>query len=91
MRANQQELIRYLWMWIDGKYFDRLRVECIPEESEKFIGNKNFTINICRIQPYGSIMCGCFCIRFIDYMLNDKGLADFTDFFPLNIYKRVIK
>ena len=34
-----------------------------------------------RIQAYDSIMCGYFCIGFIDFMLAGKTLADFTNFF----------
>ena len=26
-------------------------------------------------------MCGCFCILFFEYMLNDKTLTDFTNLF----------
>ena len=46
-------------------YFDSFerRVERIP----KFITNKNTITNICRIQVYDSIMCGYFCIGFIDF------------------------
>ena len=39
-------------------YFDNLRVEYIPKEIKKFIGNKNIITNIYRIQAYDSIMCG---------------------------------
>ena len=35
----------------------------------KFIGNKNIIPNIYRIQAYDSIMCGYFCIGFIEFML----------------------
>ena len=31
--------------------------------------NKNIITNIYRIQAYNSIMCGYFCIRFIDFVL----------------------
>ena len=29
-------------------------------------------------------MCGYFCMTFIDFMMNDKRLADFTSLFSLN-------
>ena len=32
-----------------------------------------------RIQAYDSIMRGCLCIGFIDFMLNNKSLTDFTN------------
>ena len=45
------------------------------------LGNKNIKTSIFRIQDYYSIMCGYFCILFIEYMLNNKTLADFTNSF----------
>ena len=50
-------------------YFDSFRVEHIPKVIRKFIGNSNIITNIYRIQAYYSIMCGYFCIGFIDFML----------------------
>ena len=37
-------------------YFDIFGVEHIPKEIKKFIGNKNITTNIFRIQAYDSVM-----------------------------------
>ena len=48
--------------------FDSLGDEHFPKEIKKFVGNKNIIINIYRIQAYNSIMCGYFCIGFIDFM-----------------------
>ena len=45
------------------------------------LGNKNNKTSIFRIKVYNSIVCGCFCILFIEYMLNDKTLTDFTNLF----------
>ena len=42
---------------------------------------KNIKTSIFRIQGYNSIICGYFCILFIEYMLNNKTLTDFTNFF----------
>ena len=50
-------------------YFDSFVVEYIPEESKKMLGNKNIITNFYRIQAYDSIICGYFCIGFIDFML----------------------
>ena len=47
-------------------YFDSFGVEHIPKEIRKIIGNKNFKINIYRIQAFDSITFGYFCIGFID-------------------------
>ena len=38
------------------------------------IGDKSVTHNIIRIQDNESIMCGYFCIAFIEYMLAGKTL-----------------
>ena len=71
-------------------YFDSFGVEHIPKEIKKFIRNKNIKTNIFRIQAYGSIMCGYFCIGFIDFMLSGKSLTDFTRFFSPNNLKQMI-
>ena len=52
------------------------------------LGNKNIKTSIFRIQDNNSVMCGYFCILFIEYMLNDKTLPDFTNLFsPWNLKK----
>ena len=68
----------------DVTYFDSFRAEHIPKEIKTFIGNKNIKTNIFRIQAYDSIMCGYFCIGFIDFMLAGKTLTDFTNLFSPN-------
>ena len=40
------------------------------------------------MQGYNSIMCGYFCIKFIDFMLKDKGLSDDTNSFSPNDYEK---
>ena len=75
-------------------YFDSCGVEHIPKEINKFIGNKKMKASIFRIQAYDSIMCGYFCIEFINYMLKGKTLLDYTNLFSPNDFKkndRVIK
>ena len=74
-------------------YFDSFGVEYIPKKIRKFVGKKNITTNIYRIQAYDSIMCGHFCIRFIDFMLKDKSLLECTNFsyFLIMNMKRMIK
>ena len=62
-------------------YFDSFGVEHIPEEIKEFIEGKNIKANIFRVQENNSIICGYFCIRFIDFMLADKKLTDYTNFF----------
>ena len=50
--------------------------------------NKDIITNIFRIQAYDSIMCGYFCIGFIDFMLVSKKLTDYTNIFSSNNFKR---
>ena len=72
----------------DVTYFDSFGVENVPKEIKGFIGNKNIKTNIFRIQAYDSIMCGYFCIGFIDFMLAGKTLTDFTNLFSPNNFKK---
>ena len=62
-------------------YFGSFGVEYIPKEIMETIGNKNIKSNIFRIQDNNSIMCRYFLILFIEYMLNNKTLTDFTNLF----------
>ena len=71
----------------DVIYFDSFGVEHIPKEIRTFSSNKNIKTNIFRIQANDSIMCGYFCIGFIDFMLTGKTLTDFTNFFSPNNFK----
>ena len=76
-------------------YFDSFGIEHIPIEINKFINNdttKSSSLeriegNIFRIQAYDSIMCGYFCIEFINYMLKGKKLLDYTNLFSPNDFK----
>ena len=69
-------------------YFDSFGVEHIPKEIITFINNKNITKNIFRIQAYDSIMCGYFCIGFIDFLLAGKTLTEYKNLFPPNKFKK---
>ena len=62
-------------------YFDSFGVEHIPEEIKKFISNRNIKANIYRVQANNSVMCGYFCIGFIDFILARKTLSDYTNLF----------
>ena len=49
--------------------------------------NKSITTNIFRIK-YDSILCGYFCIGFIDFMLKEKALTEYTNpFSPTDLKK----
>ena len=54
------------------------------------MGNKNIKTNIFRIQAYDSIMCGYFCIEFIDFILPRKTLTEFTISFSPNNFKKMM-
>ena len=69
-------------------YFDSFDVEHIPEEIKEFIGSKNIKANIFRVQEKDSIMCGYFCIGFIDFMLAGKKLTDYTNLFSPHDFKK---
>ena len=68
-------------------YFDNFGIEHIPKEIHKFINNNNIESDIFRIQAYDSIMCGYFCIEFINYMLKSKTLLDYNNLFSPNDFK----
>ena len=69
-------------------YFDSFGVEHNPKEIKGFIDRSlSITTNIFRIQAYDSIMCGYFCIDFIDFMLAGKTLTEYTNLFSPNNFK----
>ena len=70
-------ILQQKWNW----FFNSFGVEHVPEEIKKFVGNKNIKANIFRVQANDSVMCGYFCIGFIDFMLAGKKLTDYTSLF----------
>ena len=75
-------------MVINVTYFDSFVVEYITNKIKKIIDNKNILTNIYRIQANDSIMCGYFCIGFINFMLKRKSLLDYTNLFYPNEYEK---
>ena len=73
----------------DITYFDSFGVEHIPKGIKKFVKNKNIITNIFRIQSYDSIMCGYFCISFIDFTLGRKTQTENTNLFSPNNFKKI--
>ena len=69
-------------------FFDSFGVEHIPKEIKVFINNKSIITNIFKIQAYNSIMCGYFCIGFIDFMLAGKTLTEYANRFSPNNFKK---
>ena len=72
----------------DITYFDSFGVDHIPKEIKAFIKNKNVKTNIFRIQAYDSVMCGYFCIGFINFMLKGKSLTEYINLFSTNDFKK---
>ena len=85
----------WIALYVNNKivtYFDSFGVEHIPKEIMKFIVRKKKKIiiitNIYRIQAYDSIVCGYFCIGFINFMFNGKSFTDYTNFFSPNYFNK---
>ena len=75
----------------DVTYFDSFGVEHIPKEIKASIDRSlSIAANIFRIQAYDSIMCGYFCVGFIDFMLAGKNLTEFTNLFSLKNFKKMM-
>ena len=72
----------------DIVYFDSFGVEHVPEE-QKFVWNKNIKPNIFRVKTNDSVMCGYFCVGFIDFMLAGKKLIDYTSLFSPHDFKKI--
>ena len=56
-------------------YSDRFGVEHIPKEIKKL--RKKIFLKY----KYRKVLCGLFCIRFIDFMFKGKSLLDYTNLF----------
>ena len=90
----------WIALYVNNKivtYFDSFGVEHIPKEFMKFIARTSFGLgsrrkkiitNIYKIQAYNSIMCGYFCIGFINFMFNGKSLTDYTNLFSPNDFNK---
>ena len=68
--------------------FTALELNPFHKKSQNFIESKNIITNIYRIESYDSIMCGYFCIGFIDLMLKSKSFLDYTNLFYPNEYEK---
>ena len=68
-------------------YFDSFEIEYTPQELSNKVKDRSITNNIFRIQDNESIMCGFYCIAFIEYMLAGKSLLDHSNLFSPNDYK----
>ena len=74
-------------------YFNSFGVEHIPKEIQNLLVIKRLRDlrsqkNFFRIQVYDAVMCGYFCIGFIDFMLDGKSLTDVTNLISANSLKK---
>ena len=69
-------------------YFSGFGAEHIPKGIKKFVASKNIITNIYKIKSYDLIMCRYFYIGFIDFVLKDKRLSDYTIFLSPNEYEK---
>ena len=88
MKIRVQHWIALFVKTNEAIYFYSFGIENILNEIDKFIGNKNIKSNIFRLQAYDSIMCGYYCIEFINYMLKGNTLLDYINLFSPNDFKK---
>ena len=82
---------RWVAFYVNGDNiinFDSFGVEYIPKETKKFIENQNITSTIFIIQTNESVMCGYFCIEFINFMIKGKSLLHYTNLFSPSEYEK---
>ena len=88
---NSSKGTHWVSLYIDRKtadYFFFFGIDDTPQEVLNIIKEKSITHNIFRIQDNDSIMCGIYCIAFIEYIFAGKFLLDYTHLFSLNDYKK---
>ena len=93
INLDEYELIGTHWiaLYANAKnltYFDSFEVEHIPKENQKFVGNKNVVTKLYRVQACDSIKCAYFCIGFIDFMLKNRSLLEYTNLFSPDDYEK---
>ena len=69
-------------------YFHSFGIKCIPQEVLNKNKDKSVRHNELRIQDKDCIMCGFYCIAFIEYMIAERTLFDCTNLFSPNGYKK---
>ena len=71
-------------------YFNSFGVEHVPEEIKELVGNKKTKAHIFWVQANKSVICGYFCMGFIDFMLTGKKLIDYTNLFSPHGFKKMM-
>ena len=88
---RMQAHIGLLYFVTEMKYsinFDSFGVGHVPEKIKEFVGDKNIIVKIFQVQANDSVMCGYFCIGFIDFMLAGKKLTDYSSLFSPCDFKK---
>ena len=88
---NLDELDHWIALYVNNKtvpYYDFFGIEHIPKEVRVFIADKDIIASIYRMQSYDLIICGYYCIAFINYMFMGKSLTDYTKLFSPNSFKK---
>ena len=70
-------------------YSDSFGVEHVPEEIKELVGINSIKANILQVQAKNSVMSEYFCTGFINFMLADKKLTDFTSLFSPYDFKKM--
>ena len=55
------------------------------------IKDNSITHKIFKMQSDDSIVCGSYCVTFMEYIVAEKFLLDYTNLFYLNDYKKNVK
>ena len=72
LNVKQSKGTHWVSLFIDrhvSVYFDSFGIEYIPQELLSKIKDKFNTHNIFRMQDYDFIVCGFYCIAFIEYCI----------------------
>ena len=88
--TKQSKGTHWVSLFIDRNtdvYFDSFGSEYIPQVLNKIKG-KSITQNIFRIRSDDSVMCGFYCIAFIEYIIAGNSLFGYTNLFSPNDYKK---
>ena len=86
---QMQAYIRLLYFVTEVEFsFDSFSAEHVPEDIKEFIENKNTIANIFQVQANNSVLCGYFCIGFIDFILAGIKQTDFTNMISPHDFKK---
>ena len=65
-----------------------MELKIFQKKFKEIIGNKKIITSIYGIRAYNTITCGYFCIRFIDFMLKNQSLLDYSSLFSCTDYEK---